>query len=80
MLLYIIANANANASFISFQSSQITDAVVVARILNATLVVPELDHHSFWKDDRLQTISFFLPFYLFTNIINTHTHTHCYYY
>ncbi|CAL1401549.1 unnamed protein product [Linum trigynum] len=29
----------------------ITDAVVVARFLNATLVVPELDHHSYWKDD-----------------------------
>ncbi|OAY71282.1 Uncharacterized protein ACMD2_24549, partial [Ananas comosus] len=32
-------------------NTQITDAVVVARILNAVLVVPELDHHSFWKDD-----------------------------
>ncbi|XP_050228700.1 O-fucosyltransferase 29 isoform X2 [Mercurialis annua] len=33
------------------QRTGITDAVVVARILNATLVVPELDRHSYWKDD-----------------------------
>lgn len=31
---------------------QITDSVVVARLLNATLVVPHLDHRSYWKDNR----------------------------
>ncbi|KAJ7552171.1 hypothetical protein O6H91_06G045200 [Diphasiastrum complanatum] len=33
------------------QRTGITDAVVVARLLNATLVVPDLDHRSYWKDN-----------------------------
>lgn len=32
------------------QRTGITDSVVVARLLNATMVVPQLDHRSYWKD------------------------------
>lgn len=34
---------------------QIIDSVVVAHILNATLVVPKLDQKSYWKDKRFDT-------------------------
>uniref|UniRef100_A0A0E0B638 O-fucosyltransferase family protein n=1 Tax=Oryza glumipatula TaxID=40148 RepID=A0A0E0B638_9ORYZ len=48
------------------QRTGIVDAVVAARILNATLVVPELDQRSFWKDSsnfsEIFDINWFISF------------------
>ncbi|CAN6327211.1 unnamed protein product [Urochloa humidicola] len=51
------------------QRSAICNAVVVARIMNATLVLPELDTNSFWRDE-----SGFIDIYDVPHFIKTLKH------
>lgn len=66
----VLSNSETSASklhfFFTFLLRQICDMVTIARYLNVTLIVPELDKASFWADPRWYFLSipihFSVPF------------------
>lgn len=58
-------------------AQQICDMVAIARYLNVTLVVPELDKTSFWADPRCVNFSMFWRFCTGILILFVFSETYC---